>query len=71
MSAMTQEEINVSLFDEVKKLQRQRDALLESLQALDRQMSGNEAYEHAWVNYPDKPNASPASLVREAIAENI
>jgi hypothetical protein len=37
---------------------------------LDRQMSGNETYEHAWVNHPAKPEASPASLVREAISEN-
>ena len=53
-----------------QKLERQRNALFEALRTLDRQMSGNETYEHAWTNYPTKPETSPASLVRKAISEN-
>ena len=53
-----------------QKLERRANALLEALRVLDRQMSGNETYEHAWVNHPTNPDDSPASLVRKAISEN-
>ena len=53
-----------------QKQERRANALLEALRVLDRQMSGNETYEHAWVNHPTTPEESPASLVRKAISEN-
>ena len=40
----------------------------EALRTLDRQLSGNETYEHAWINYPAKPEETPASLVRKAVS---
>jgi hypothetical protein len=59
-----------STVEMLKRMECQRNAAVKALRTLDRQMSGNETYEHAWVNYPTKPEASPASLVRKAISEN-
>ena len=60
----------ILLSDRLADAERRIKELLEALRTLDRQMSGNETYEHAWVNYPTKPEESPASLVRKAISEN-
>jgi hypothetical protein len=39
----------------------------ESLETVDRFMKGVCQYEAGWINYPEKPEKSPASIVHEIV----
>ena len=43
--------------------------MLEALKFIDQVMTGNEHYEHQWINHPEKPEKTPSSVVRAAIAK--
>jgi len=57
--------------DFARGLEIQRNNLRTALKRLDDHMIGNEVYECAWVNYPEKPEKSPSSYVREILQENV
>ena len=53
-----------------RKLERERNTLLNALHSVDHNMMGNEVYECAWINFPEIPERSPASYVREILSHN-
>ena len=57
--------------EHARKLERERDAAIYALREIDRLMTGDESYEHAWANWPAIPEQTPALLVRNAISENV
>jgi len=52
---------------EVKELKKLLAMARRALRAVDRQMGHSVDYLHGWVNYPSKPETTPAKLVRKAI----
>jgi hypothetical protein len=50
------------------ELERENAAARNALIALDRAMAGVMEYEHAWINAPEKPEITPAKMVRHVLS---
>lgn len=51
-----------------EKLHKENTEARNALIALDRAMAGVMEYEHAWMNAPEKPEMTPAKMVRDILS---
>lgn len=61
-------ECGVSADEAWPRLMARIQDLEKTLATLDQLMAGDPCYENAWINYPTKPEVSPAKMVRDILA---